>query len=225
MNPSLSGTSRIARVGVAAQALFALNVLVSGLLAPGYSFLNNDTSDLGAKTSPNALPYNIALSLSGLLTVGVAIALWRTLDRSRLQTVGVALIGVFAVGQFIDGIAREDCPVSVDAVCRAAEKAGQVSGMHMAHNIESLFTFSALMAAPLVLAFAFRRSEQYKGLFVPSLLCGVVQLVCLPVFLVMYDRGAAGQGAVEILEFVAGIMWLALAAHRAAVIAGQYASR
>jgi hypothetical membrane protein len=212
-------TSQIARVGIAAQVLFALDVLVSGLLAPGFSFLNNDTSDLGAQTSPNALAYNIALSLSGLLTLCVAVALARTLEASRLRTVGVALIAVFAVGQFVDGIAREDCPVSVDPVCRAAEKAGQVSAMHMVHNVESLVTFSTLMVVPLVMAFAFRRAAGYRSLFVPSLMSGAVQVACLPVFLVMYDRGAAGQGAVEIVEFAAGIAWLAAVSCRTARVA------
>lgn len=212
-------TSQIAWVGVAAQVLFAVDVLISGLLAPGYSFLNNDTSDLGAKTAPNALPYNIALSLSGLMSLCVAVVLTRTIAKSRLRTVGVALIGVFSIGQFVDGIAREDCPVSVDAVCRAAEKAGEVSPMHLTHNIESLFTFSALMLAPLVLAFVFRGATGYESLVIPSLVSGVVQLACLPLFLVMYDRGAGGQGAVEILEFAVGIAWLAAVSHRAAVIA------
>jgi hypothetical protein len=211
-------TSRIAWIGLAAQVLFALNVLVSGLVAPGYSFLNNDTSDLGAKTSPNALPYNIALSVSGLLSFCVAVALSRTLEKSRLQAAGIALIGVFSAGQFIDGIAREDCPVSVDAGCRAAEKAGELSLMHLTHNVESLFTFSALMLAPLVLAFAFRRVANYKSLFLPSVVSGVIQLVCLPIFLAMYDAGAGGQGAVEIFEFFAGVAWLAAVSRRAALI-------
>jgi hypothetical membrane protein len=219
MDTHRNWTARLAWVGLAAQVLFALNVLLSGLLAPDFSFLNNDTSDLGAKSSPNALPYNIALSLSGLMSLCVAVALGRTLEESRLRTIGVSLIGIFSVGQFIDGIAREDCPVSVDNGCRAAEKAGNVSAMHVAHNVESLFTFSALMIAPLVLAFAFRRVPGYRGLFVPSLVSGVVQLICLPVFLAMYDRGSAGQGAVEIIEFAAGIVWLAMVSRYALTVA------
>lgn len=211
-------TSRIAWLGCAAQILFALNVLVSGLVAPNYDFFNNDTSDLGAKTSPNALPYNIALSVSGLMSFCVAVALARTLEKSRLRTAGVVLIGVFSTGQFIDGIAREDCPVSVDTSCRAAEKAGEVSIMHVTHNVESLFTFSALMLAPIILAFAFQRVETYRGLFRPSLAAGVIQLICLPIFLGMYSVGAGGQGAVEIAEFLVGVAWLAAVSRRAALV-------
>jgi hypothetical protein len=91
--------------------------------------------------------------------------------------------------------------------------------MHKAHNVESLFTFSALLIAPFVLAFAFRRVASFRSLFIPSLACGIVELVCLPLFIWMYDRGAGGQGAVEILLIFAGVAWLAAVARRAASVA------
>jgi hypothetical protein len=36
-----------------------------------------------------------------------------------------------------------------------------------------------------------------------------VQVVCLPVFLVMYSNGTSGQGVVEIVDVTAGVAWIA----------------
>ena len=43
-----------------------------------------------------------------------------------------------------------------------------------------------------------------------SIGAGLVQLVCLPVFLVMYSNGDNGQGAVEIIDATAGAAWIAV---------------
>ena len=52
--------------------------------------------------------------------------------------------------------------MSVDAVCRAAEKAGRVSMHHKVHNAESLVTFSALMLAPLVFGLVLRSVPRWR---------------------------------------------------------------
>lgn len=149
------------------------------------------------------------MSLSGLLTIGLAVAIVRVLSRRRAVVAGAILVALFGVGQFVDGLAREDCPVSVDAVCRAAEKAGRVSTHHKIHNAESLVTFSALMLAPLVLGLVLGSMQRWRLLAGWSLAAAAVQVLCFPVFLVMYGNGASGQGVVEIIEVTAGVSWIA----------------
>jgi hypothetical membrane protein len=194
---------------LAGAALFTATCIVAGLADPGFSFVDNNTSDLGALTAAYPTPYNIGVSLSGLLTIGLAVALVRVLGRRRSVIAGAILVAVFGAGQFIDGLAREDCAVSVDAVCRAAEKAGRVSMHHKIHNAESLVTFSALMFAPLVLGLALRSRAGWRGLARWSMAAAAVQIVCLPIFLGMYSDGARGQGVVEIVELTAGVTWIA----------------
>ena len=119
------------------------------------------------------------------------------------------MVAVFGAGQFIDGLAREDCPVSVSAVCRAAEKAGRVSTHHKVHNAESLVTFSALMLVPLIVGLALRSMPSWRRLAGWSIGAAAAQAAFLPVFLVMYSNWAHGQGVVEIVDLSVGMAWIA----------------
>jgi hypothetical membrane protein len=199
----------LAASGLAGAVVFTATWIVAGLADPEFSFVNNDTSDLGALGAAHPTPYNLSLSLSGLLTIGLTVALVRVLGRQRAVVAGAILVALFGVGQFVDGLAREDCRVSVDAVCRAAEKAGRLSTHHKIHNAESLVTFSALMLAPLVLGLVLRSMPGWRLLARWSLAAAAVQVLCLPLFLVMYSNGTNGQGVVEIIEVTTGVSWVA----------------
>ena len=137
------------------------------------------------------------------------VSLIRTLPRRTVANLGAILVGLFGIGQFIDGLAREDCPVSVNAACRAAEEAGRVSTHHKVHNAESLVTFTALMLAPFVLGLVLRSIPRWRRLTAWSFTAAAIQVVCLPVFLAMYSNGTSGQGAVEIIELTVGVAWIA----------------
>lgn len=207
--PTRRSTAAFAVSGLGAAVVFTVSCIAAGLADPAFSFVNNDTSDLGALTAAHPTPYNIGVSLSGVLTIGLAVALVQVFGWRRLTIFGASLVAVFGVGQFIDGLAREDCPVSVNAVCRAAEKAGRVSMHHKVHNAESLVTFSALMLAPLIVGLMLRSKPSWLRLAWWSIGVAAVQAVCLPVFLVMYSNGTHGQGLVEIVELAVGVAWIA----------------
>ena len=206
---SRSGSAAFAVCGLLGAVLFSISWIAAGLADSAFSFVDNDTSDLGALTAAHPTPYNIGVSLSGVLTIGLAVALVQVLGSRRLAIFGAGLVAVFGVGQFVDGLAREDCPVSVNALCRAAEKAGRVSTHHKVHNAESLVTFSALMLAPLVVGLVLRSMPSWRRLAWWSIGAAAVQVACLPVFLVMYSNGAHGQGVVEIVEVSVGVAWAA----------------
>jgi hypothetical membrane protein len=194
---------------LAGAVLFTGTWIIAGLADPAFRFADNDTSDLGALTAAHPGPYNVGVSLSGLLTIGAAVALVRVLPHRRAVMAGAILIAVFGLGQIIHGFAREDCAASVDAACRAAEQAGRVSKHHQIHNAESLVTFSALILAPLVLGFALRSIPSWRRLAPWSIAAASIQIVCLPIFLGMYSNGTNGQGLVEIIEVTVGVMWIA----------------
>jgi hypothetical protein len=59
-----------------------------------------------------------------------------------------------------------------------------------------------------------RQREEWRALAPWSFaVCGF-QAVALPVFLSLYDKGANGQGLVEIAEITAGVAWLATVSYR-----------
>jgi hypothetical membrane protein len=199
----------LAAGSLAGAVLFTASWLFAGVAESTYSFVHNDTSDLGALTASHPLPYNLGVSISGLLTFGLAVALVMVLPRRWPVMLGAILVAVFALGQFIDGLAREDCAVSVNTACRAAEKAGRVSNHHKVHNLESLFTFAALALAPLVFGLVWRSMPGWRRLALWSIGATVVQLACFPIFLAMYSNGSDGQGLVEIGELLVGTAWIA----------------
>ena len=209
-------TRTLALCGLAGAVLFTLTWIAIGIADSTFSFVNNNTSDLGSLTAKHPTPYNVALSISGLLTIGLAVAVVRTFGRRRAVIAAAVLIAIFGIGQFIDGLAREDCPPSVDAVCRAAEKAGQISTHHQVHNIESLFTFTSLMLAPFVLGLVLRSLPRWRTFGWFSFAAAAVQFICLPIFLMMYDQGTRGQGVVEIIEVTVGVAWIAVLSVRVA---------
>jgi hypothetical membrane protein len=201
----------LAGAGLAGQVLITIDWIVSGLFAPGYSFVRNTISDLGAMTSVHAAPYNAALSVGGLLSLGLAAGLLRVRPHARRGdwTAGAIAVGVFSIGMFIDGLLREDCSPTVDASCRAAVDARTLSWHHVGHDLESVVTFVALIVAPLLLGLAFRAHASWRRLAPWGFAVFVFQVVALPVFLVLLTSAAAGVGPVEIAEVTAGIAFFA----------------
>jgi hypothetical membrane protein len=202
-------TAALAACGLAGAILFPLTCLLAGLNEPHFSFVDNATSDLGALTAHHASPYNLALSISGVLTAALMFALFRFLPRARLAIAGAVFVGVFGVGQFIDGLAREDCAVSVNAACRAASDAGRLSTHHQVHDLESIITFSALLLAPLLLGLFFRSVPTLRFFAKWSIAAALIQAVCLVLFFVLYLGKHGGVGVFEILDLMAGIVWIA----------------
>jgi hypothetical membrane protein len=198
----------LACCGLVAAALSTIGWLVPGLLEPHYSFANNDLSDLGALGAHHALAYNACDSASGLLTIGLAVALICLFGRRWVVVAATTSLALAGVGAFVDGLAREDCSVSISATCRAAERAGRLSRHHRAHNVESLLTFILLIQAPQLLGLALRFQPRWRAIRWCSWLAAAIQAILLPIFLTMYAAGTAGQGLGEIAGAVAGSLWL-----------------
>lgn len=198
--------------GIVGQIIFTLDWIIAGLTESHYDNLRQDISDFGALTASHPLPYNVALSLSGALTVVAAVGLWRMLGAGVTGRIGVAALAIFGGGQFLDGLLREDCSPSGDAACKAAEKAGTLSWHHQAHNIESLVTFAAIIAAPLILALAFRSRPPWAGLWVISLAAfGVITAGTLWYFVLFFaSDGSAYSGFLERVLIQTGTLWIAV---------------
>jgi Protein of unknown function (DUF998) len=177
--------------------------IAGGLAQPAaYSFANDDISDLGADTASSSWIYNrIGSNLTGLLLVALALGLWRALSPNVLGRLGAAALLAVAAGLVLEGFFHLDCR-GIDTGCT------NDSWHSHAHKIESGITAAATFAAPLILAFAFRRIPAWRDSWLPS-------LITVPaIFLASLVFSAVGNGASTRAGLVVFSLWIAFVSVR-----------
>jgi hypothetical membrane protein len=212
----------LAWLGVVAQAVFIGGWLVAGLVQTGYSIAEDDISDLGALTADHNWIYNRTVSLSGLLTLALVVALHRRLPRTKRTVVALGALTVFAVGDLLDGFFRLDCYKT--AACQQRVADHLISGRHIAHGIESGFTILALLVTPFLLAGVLAKAERWRSLVLPTRLFGALGVASVVAYFAAPDLGGISERVLA-----AGFsVWLAVLGVRAATVgadAGTMPSR
>jgi hypothetical protein len=202
---------RVAAIcGLLAPLTFIVGVLLGDLAQPdAFSPADDDISDLGAQTADQTWLYNlIAANLNGLLIVAFALGLWRALGPGWLARLGVLGLAVIGVTRFLEGFLRLDCN-GIDEGCE--NTSWQADG----HRFESGIASALFFLVPLLLAFAFRRLPQWRGLWLPTLLVvPVLVAVSIPFSLI-------GDGAAVRAASITWFLWLGLLAWRLLRIAGD----
>jgi hypothetical membrane protein len=163
---------------------------IGGALAQpdAYSSANDATSDLGALTANKAWISNqIGSNLTGILIILLGLGLWRALSPDVLGRIGAGAVMLTGLAIFLDGFFRLDCR-GIDARCT------NDSWHSSAHKMNNRFLVAVAFAAPLILAFAFRRIPQWRGAWLPSLLAVPAALVCSVLFSVLGDGAAQRAG-------------------------------
>jgi hypothetical protein len=183
---------------VLGQAAYPLGWLISESRQTGYSAVDNYVSDLGAQTATDPWIMNAGFILFGASFVTLAVALARTLPRSRART--VAAVWFAATGVAIGSVAffQEDCWSTTDQDCWTQQQAGALSWHHYAHVHMSGVFGLLVWLSPLVLWFALPRGVLRKA-------CGVCAVFGSAVFLAVLalpmpgggSGPAGGQGLVE----------------------------
>ena len=195
---------RVAAIcGLLAPLTFIVGVLLGDLAQPdAFSPADDDISDLGAQTADQSWLYNlIAANVNGLLIVAFALGLWRALGPGWLARLGVLGLVVIGVTRFLEGFLRLDCN-GIDEGCE--NTSWQADG----HRFESGIASALFFLVPLLLAFAFRRLPQWRGLWLPTLLVvPVVVAVSIPFSLI-------GDGAAVRAASITWFLWLGLLAWR-----------
>ncbi len=124
--------------GVIGPILFAVLVIVGGVVYDGYSHVAQKISELGGEGAEYALLQNLNFLMMGVLVLGFAWALARILGPSYL---GPALIGFFGVSSSIaNGL------LPCDVGCQGETTIG------LLHNITGLAGFLAAIVGMFVLA-------------------------------------------------------------------------
>ena len=121
-------------------------------------------------------------ALYPIMVVALALGLWGALSPDVLGRLGAGAMLVAGAGVVLDGFFHLDCR-GIDTGCT------NDSWHSHAHKIESSITSVATLAAPLILAFAFRRIPASRDSWLPSLLTVPAIIVANIVF------SALGNGA------------------------------
>src|SRR5262245_60173256 len=189
--------------GLLAPVTFVAGLLLGDLAQPdAFSPADDNISDIGAQTADQAWIYNqVAANLNGLLIVAFAFGLWRALGSGWAARLGVLGLAVLGVTRFLEGFLRLDCR-GMDDGCE--NTSWQADG----HGIESGIAAELFFLVPPLLAFAFRRLPEWRGLLLPSLLAVPVVIAASVLFSVIGD-GAAVRAA-----SITWFLWLGLLAWR-----------
>jgi len=196
--------SRAAGVcGLLAFVTLTVGWIAGDLAQPdAYSSANDDTSDLGAMTANAAWIYNqIGSNLTGILVVLFGLGLWRALSPDLVGRIGATAVMATGVGIFFDGVFRLDC--------RGIDRGCTNNSWHAsAHKMETRITVAAILLAPLILAFAFRRAARWHDLWLPTLAAVPASIVIGAVF------SAAGDGAAVRATTATWFVWVAFVSVR-----------
>jgi hypothetical protein len=193
---------RLAAVcGLVAPLTSSVGWAVGGLAQPdAYSSADDDISDLGALTASSAWIYNqIGANLTGLLVIAFALGLWRALSPNVLGRASAGVLVIAGLGAFLDGLFRLDCQ-GIDGGCE------NDSWHSAAHKMEGRVTTAAIVVAPLVLAFAFRRLPEWRDTWLPTLAAVPASLLVGVVF------SGLGDGAATRASTLTWFLWLAFVA-------------
>jgi hypothetical membrane protein len=182
-------------------------IAAGALQGSGYSWSRQEISDLGALTAQHPWVWNLADSLSGLLILIFAVGLFRLVQSNRAGRIGVGLIGVVGAGSFLDGILREDCPLSTSEACQRLQDGAGLSWHHQAHNIESVIVVVAMIAAPFFLGRAIRSVDGLENLYRPSVGAGALLVIATVAYLFLY--GNPGAGIAQRLLALTFMAWIA----------------
>ena len=208
----------LGRLAVAGPIAFTVAWLIGGFAQDEYSVRREDISALAALDAQSAWIMITGFLLLAAGTVALAAGLASTLN-SRPAVVGSILVLIAGVGIAVAGLARNDCSSELTA-CADRVDAGDVSWHHAVHDTVSLVIFLALVAAPLVLASAFRRDERWQNLRGYSIITGLVGFVLLVLFVT--EAAGSWNGLLQRVFVSVPFLWIALLGLRLTrVSAGQ----
>jgi hypothetical protein len=163
---------------------------IAGALAQpdAYSSADDATSDLGALTANMAWIHNqIGSNLTGILIILLGLGLWWALSPDVLGRIGAGAVMLTGLAIFLDGFFRLDCR-GIDSGCTNDSWHSSV------HKMNNRFLVAVAFAAPLILAFAFRRIPEWRGAWLPSLLVLPATIVCSVLFSVLGDGASQRAG-------------------------------
>lgn len=193
--------------GMLAPVLWAVSIVFSASLRPGYSHRTQVISELGERGSSTELIMRYSGFVpTGLMHVAFAAFLYRTFRGSRLAAVGALLLGLNGLGRIGAGI------FPCDAGC-----AGSTAPMtQRLHNWSATLGFVAIIGASAVWSVLFRHNPRLRNLSGYSLTSAVLGLGFLFMMTVsgegqasgLYERLSSGVLSLWVLVVAIRLWWL-----------------
>jgi hypothetical membrane protein len=173
------------RIAVAGIGGFALAVLVTGVITPGYAVRREAISALAALDSPHAWVMILGFTAGAVGLVCAGLALWRRVP-ARSARVGAGMVVAAGALIAVAGFAREDCSDQL-STCKDFGEAVHASGSYWLHSYVSLLAFLLLITSSFLVARGLRRTGQRSlgdagRLVGVACLVGLVLLVVTPAF-------------------------------------------
>jgi len=190
-------TKRMSSIGAAAgiigAGLFTVGWVAGELVQPpSYSYSRQEISDLGAITAQHAWVWNPADSISGVLIAVFAFTLFQYMGPNRAGRLCALLVGIVGVGGMLDGVLREDCPLSTSAACQRLRDGPGLSWHHQAHDLESVLVGVAVLAAPFAMAKALQWLSALSVMRAYCLLTGITMAAATVLYVVLYGHQGGG---------------------------------
>lgn len=203
--------------GVVGPLLFIIVFLIEGATRPGYSPWRNYVSQLS--TGEGGWVQIANFIMCGLLTLGLALALWSASPRpTRSSTWGPALLIVFGLDLITAGIFVTDPALGYPPGSPVGPQGQTLHGA--IHGVAGLLAFGALAATCFVYARLFRGDPDWKGWTAYSKITGVIialGFIVATVSSVLDERGVvpnAPTGLIQRVAIIAGWGWIAIFALR-----------
>jgi hypothetical protein len=198
-----------------APALFVAVLLVEGATRTGYDPVHHFGSELSLGSGGWVQVTNFIVT--GILVLGFAVGLRRTLGTGRGSVWAPILTGVFGVSLILAGIFTTDPKPGYPPGTAGTTEAITVPGT--IHDLNGLLSFAALTAIILVFAARFLGLPGRRGWGWWSLAIGVAVSVTFVLTGVLFDRAAAAgtlassyHGLVQRFTIALGFGWLSVIA-------------
>jgi hypothetical membrane protein len=208
-----SGKHRLlGRLAMLGPIAFTAAWLIAGVAEDEYFVRREDISALAAIDAQYPWIMITGFLLLALGCVALALGLASAIAGWSAR-IGSLLLLIAGLGLAVAGLARNDCSSELQA-CAARVEAGIVSWHHVLHDNVSLLIFLSLVAAPLVLARAFHRTDGWRDLRLYSMATGLLTLVLL--ILYVTASGRSEIGLVERIFVSVPFLWIGVLGFRLA---------
>jgi hypothetical membrane protein len=195
-----SRTVQVAALGgILGPILFAVLVVVGGLVYGGYSHASQKVSELGVAGAASATLQDLNFVMLGVCVLGFSWALARVFGQPYL---GPALVGYFGLVVAVHGLG-----LRCDVGCQGQTTSG------LLHNITGLSGFVAAILGMLVLARRWREDANWQSHARFTVRAASVALVGLVSFVITQATGTqAVAGLAQRVFVIALLTWIVITA-------------
>jgi hypothetical membrane protein len=196
----------LAICGIIGPILFAIVVIILGLLRPGYDHITQSISELGEAGGPNAIIMNtVGFALLGVLMIAFAFGLHRGINGGRGSKIGPALVALGGAALVMAGIFHCD-PAGVDTPM-----------VGITHYVFMTIYAFAMILAPLAICPRLKRDRLWQSYVTYSLITVVVAGAISALFVItvyVFDVFEPWKGILQRVSMVVPPLWMEVVAIR-----------